>query len=258
MNTMKEEKIFFEDSEGNKLCGILALPETGNTDSIAIICHGFTTHKNRPKYTELAKRLYAAGIASLRFDLFGHGESNGDFADISVTKGIDCILSAIKFVKGRGYSKIGLVGNSFGGICSFVAATRTNDLVILALISPVSDYPEVERLRRSEKEIDDWKDRGWTIHKSSKGVEYKLNYSFWEDIQHYLVYDIAKRITVPTLIVHGDRDDLVPIGQSRRTSKLIPNCRLIEIKGADHRYQDPDHFDQLINAVLDFVAPVLH
>lgn len=250
---INEEKIVFTNSKGDKLVGILAKPSDSTNIPVVIIVHGFTTNKDRPKYTELAKKLYENNITSLRFDLFGHGESDGDFADITITEGVDDVLRAIKYLKLLGYSKLALIGNSFGGITSFVVANKTNDLSTLALISPVSDYPEVERIRRSESDIAKWKENGFTIHKSSKGQEFRLNYSFWEDIQKYLVYDIADRIKVPTLIVHGDADDLVPIEQSRKTAKLIPNCQLIEIKGATHRYEDQNHFDQMIDAVLKFI-----
>jgi len=250
---MTEEKISFTNSKSNKLVGILAKPSDSTDIPIAIICHGFTTNKNRPKYTELANKLYENGIASLRFDLFGHGESEGDFADITITEGVDDVLRAIEYVKSLGYTKIALIGNSFGGITSFVVSTKTKDLTALALISPVSDYPEVEKMRRSDQDIAKWKKDGFTIHRSSKGQEFRLNYTFWEDIQKYLVYDIADQIKIPTLIVHGDADDLVPVDQSRKTAKLIPDCQLIEIKGATHRYEDPNHFDQMINAVIEFI-----
>ena len=43
-----------------------------------------------------------------------------------------------------------------------------------------------------------------------------------------------KKIDVPTLILHGDVDQIVPIGNGRRSAKLIPNATLKEYPGAPH------------------------
>jgi non-heme chloroperoxidase len=43
-----------------------------------------------------------------------------------------------------------------------------------------------------------------------------------------------KKIDVPTLILHGDADQIVPIGNARRSAKLIPNAILKEYPGAPH------------------------
>ena len=66
-----------------------------------------------------------------------------------------------------------------------------------------------------------------------------------------MVYDVAEKITIPTLIVHGDADTIVPIEQSRKTAKLIPNCKLIEMPGEDHGF-DGD-WDTMINYFVQFV-----
>jgi len=198
-----ETKISFTNSKGDKLCGILTRPSESTETPIVIICHGFSVDKDRPTYTTLAKKLYEGKIASLRFDLFGHGESEGDFADITITEGVDDVLQAIKYVKKLGYTRIGLIGNSFGGGASLIASTKTDDLLALAVISPACDYPEIERARRGDEAIAQWQRDGFLIHRNSRGQEFRLNYSFWEDIQKYLVYDIADQISIPTLIVHG-------------------------------------------------------
>jgi len=253
---ISEEKIIFPNSKGDRLIGILSTPKD-NTGSVVILCHGFTTSKNSPTYISLAKSFADQRIATFRFDFFGHGESEGKFGKITVTEGADDILNAIKYLKFSGYKKIALAGKSFGGISSAIAATKTNDLIALALISPVSDYPEVKRARRSETNIAEWKKTGFTIHKNSKGQEFKLDYSFWEDIQKNIVYDVADLIKIPTLIIHGDADKTVLVNQSRKTAKLIPDCKYIEVSGVDHQFSNPDNFGRMIKEVTDFIVDKL-
>lgn len=247
------QKIFFKDSNGVELCGILSNPSNDITRPIMILCHGFTTSKNNHSNTGLAEVLNKDNIATFRFDFFGHGESGGDFAEITVSKAADSILRAIEYLKSLGYKKIGLFGSSFGGIASIVATAKTSDLSLLVLKSPVSDYLEVETRRKSKADIKNWRDKGFIIHVNDRGEKRKLNYSFFEDIKKFDGYEYAKNIHIPTLIVHKEGDDSVPIEQSRKTAGLIKNCKLEVIKGAGHNYSNPGDTEKMIDIVLKFI-----
>ena len=135
-----KEKLFFKNSKGNKLCGILSNPTSHKENPIIILCHGFSTGKDGRTYLRLEEILNKNGVSTLRFDLFGHGESEGKFEEITTSEAVDDIENAIQFLKASGYKKIGLFGSSFGGMASIIAASKTNDLYVLALKSPVSDY----------------------------------------------------------------------------------------------------------------------
>lgn len=248
-----ETKFFFPNSKGNKLCAILSNPTGDKTKPIIIMVHGTASSKKTRKILALQQIFDKVGISSFRFDLYGHGESEGKFEDMTVSEGVDDILQAITYVKQKGYTQIGLVGSSFGGICSMIAASKTTDLFVLGLICPVSDFEEVERLRRSDEEIKEWKEKGFSYYILNSEEKLKLNYSFFEDIQQNLGYTAAKKITIPTIIVHGDADTDVPVEQSIKTSKLIPDCKLVIVPGADHRFTEEKHFDEMTKAVSEFI-----
>lgn len=247
------EKIYFKDSNGVELCGILSNPSNDILRPIIILCHGFTTSKNNSTGIKLEQVLNKENIATFRFDFFGHGESKGDFSEITISRAVDSILRSIEYLESLGYSKIGLFGSSFGGISSIIASSKISDLSLLVLKSPVSDYLEVETMRRSEEDIKEWRDKGYVIHINSKGEEKKLDYSFFEDIKNNNGYEHAENIKIPTLIVHGDKDDIVPIEQSRKTASIIKNCKLEVINGASHKYTNPGEFDKMINIVSKFI-----
>src|SRR3989344_335650 len=250
---MKEEKLYFDNGNGVKLWGILS-HGTGRTQGpLIILCHGFTTQKNNSTNLALTEILNRKDISTFRFDFFGHGESGGKFEQITISEGANDILSAIAFLKGRGYSKLGLFGSSFGGICSLMAASKTDDLFLLVLKAPVSDYRAKRRESMGEEGIKKWKEDGYYIHINSKGERSRLNYSFYEDFDTNIAYDIAKDITIPTLIVHGDQDESVPIGQSRKTASLLPDCQMVIVAGADHRFTNPKHFQEMIMAISNFI-----
>ena len=89
-----KEKIFFKNSSGTELCGILSSPFSKKNDSVIILCHGFTTSKDGRTNTELEKKLNGNGLSTFRFDFFGHGESGGNFEDITVSEAVDEVLQA--------------------------------------------------------------------------------------------------------------------------------------------------------------------
>jgi len=248
-----EQKLFFTNSKGSKLCGIVSDPTHDKSKPVIIMIHGFSSNKNTVKFTRLQDILNPKGISTFRFDIWGHGESKGKFEDITITEAVDDILCAIAFVKRQGYVKIGLLGSSFGGISSIMASSKSPDLFLLTLISPVSNYEEKEIMTKSNQELDNWKKDGFRYYETSDKRKLKLNYTFYKDFKNNDGYKAAPNINIPTLIVHGDADKTVPVSQSIKTSKLIPHCKLVRIKDADHRYTDEKHLKKLLITVSDFI-----
>jgi dipeptidyl aminopeptidase/acylaminoacyl peptidase len=193
-------------------------------------------------------------FSTFRFDFFGHGESAGQFADITISEAVDDVQCAIRFVKDSGYERIGLVGSSFGGFASILAAGSSDDVFVLALKSPVSDYLGLLIARDHDIDIEAWKREGSIAVDGGDGENLRLNYAFFADAEGIDGYSFAKNIIAPTLIVHGDQDETVPLVQSRKTADLIPECRLEIIEGADHTYSDPQHFEIMLRLISDFVA----
>jgi len=249
-----KEKLKFKNSKGNSLSAILSDPTGDKEKPIIIFCHGFTSSKNSRTWLALEPILNEKEISTFRFDIFGHGESEGKFENITISEAVDDILNVINYLKDKGYSKIGLVGSSFGGMASIMTASETDDLFVLALKSPVSDYYEVDTKRRTKKEIEEWKTKGFVIHKSGIVGEKRLNYSFFEDFKNNDAYEAAKEIKIPTLIVHGDKDTVVPIEQSKKTAAIIKDCRLEIIEGVGHDYSKPEDFDKMIKLIAEFIV----
>lgn len=248
------EKTFFQNSNGLKLCGILSNPKGDVSRPIMILCHGFTTGKHSTTYVKLEELLNKKNISTFRFDFFGHGESEGKFEDITVSEATDDILRAIEYLEDLGYSKIGLFGSSFGGAASIIAASKTKDLELLVLKSPVADYMEREMGKRNKKELEEWKNKGYKDYFDSKGNKYKLNYTFFEDFAKNDGYEAAKKIIIPVLIVHGDADTSVPIEQSIKLSKILPNGKLEIVSGANHHYSNPEHYQKHLDLVMGFIV----
>ncbi len=250
-----EDKVTFLDSRGNKIAGVLCVPDKRDIKnfSVVVLCHGLNSNKNTTNYVSLADILLKNNIGSLRFDFYGHGDSDGNFEDITISEATDNILRGIEYLKQMGCRKIGLVGSSFGGIASIIAASQITDLFVLVLKSPVSNYVELESSRMSFKELELWKNDGYFDHVAFNGKKLRLKYSFMENAYINDGYNAAINITAPTLIIHGSADETVPLEQSKKLAGTIKNCVFQIIEGADHRYTDSKHNEIMLKFISNFI-----
>lgn len=248
-----QQKRTFTNSKGTTLVGILSNPKKTTDIPIIILCHGFSSSKESATYPALEKFFNEKNIATFRFDFYGHGESGGKFEDITVSEGMDDILSAIQFLKQQGYKKIGLFGSSYGGFTAILAAAHAPELFVLLLKCPVSDYFGKLMAKLCHTEIREWKEKGWTSYVSSDGrKQNKLNYTFFADPNNDKGYDAAKKIMIPTLIMHGDVDTTVPLEQSKRLASLIKEAKLIIFPDCGHHFESKD-FDRSNKECVEFV-----
>lgn len=248
-----EQKVNFQNSKGNTLVGVLSNPTDDITKPIILMVHGHSSSKYTKNFVTLTDHFNEKNISSFRIDLYGHGESEGKFEDCTISEAVDDILQAIEFLNKQGYKKIGLLGSSFGGISSIMAASKTKDIFLLALKSPVSNYEEKYMKDQGPQFLAAWKNKGYRDYSTTKHDNLKLNYSFYEDALKNDGYKAAPHIMVPTLIIHGDEDEAVPVEQSIKIAKLIPDCTFEIVKGSDHVYTKPEHRDQMLKTISEYI-----
>ena len=104
-----KQKIFFKNSKGQRLCGIIEEPNESKNE-IVIFVHGFSSSKDSLNVKDVTDELSMRKINSFRIDLDGCGESEGDFAEQTITSTVDDVLNAIRLMEERGYQKISLYG----------------------------------------------------------------------------------------------------------------------------------------------------
>ena len=248
------EKLFFKNSKGDKLCGILS--DVGDKEKpVMIMTHGHSSSKDSSTYIELEKEFNENGISIFRFDIYGHGESEGKFEDATVSEAADDILNAIEFLKDKGYAKIGLLGASFGGCAAVTAASKTDDLFVLVLRAPVSNYEEHYKHEKTEEEMKEWKEKGYSYYISGDGRKLRKNYSFVKDFKNNDGYKNGPKIKIPTFIIHGEIDKSVPIEHGIKLAKLIPNSKLEFVKGEGHKFKNrPSASKEVAEKIVKFVV----
>ena len=225
---MFREKRSFKNSRGLNLSAIFEGEE--KDAPIVVMCHGFHSSKDNPITSRaLAQKLVESGLSVLRFDFTGHGESQGNIDEITPLYGLDDLKSAIKTL---GKKKIAIYGSSFGGYIALLYATD-HPILALALKSPVSDWSQVQISN----------DRGKRFRQETENIN---------------IYQKAKNIKAPTLIIHGDQDDVVPLAQSQRLYKYLGSAikKLEIIKGANHDIRGED-LEKANTQITDFFQETL-
>lgn len=254
---MHERAVTFTDAAGHRIAAILATPDSP-CGGLAILCHGFQSTKNSSTNKALTRLLTARGIATLRFDFFGQGESDGPFEAITVTLAAGQADAALRWAEAEGYRDIALVGSSFGGLVALLAAAKAPTIRCLAVKCPVPDFPEVLRLEFGEAGMAEWKQTDTIPDLHGNPGRLALRYALYEDSLRHSGYDAARAITAPTLIVQGDRDALVPLHQSRRLQAALAGPTELEIlEGADHGFTAAPHFHRMTGLICDWLLRFL-
>ncbi|SFO00449.1 hypothetical protein SAMN05216351_102240 [Pseudobutyrivibrio sp. JW11] len=241
----------FITDDGIKLNAKLDMPTNGTTKCpLCLVFHGFTGHIEEDHILAVSKGLNEVGVATLRVDLYGHGNSDGEFKNHNLYKWLNNILTVVDYAKTLDFvTEMYMCGHSQGGLAVTLAAAMERD-VIKALIPLSPAYVIIEGAKQGEllgqpfdpENIPD-------MLQSWDGRELSGNYI---RVAQSIDLDAAiKKYSGPVLIVHGDADEAVPVEYGIEASKKFANCTLKLIPGDTHCYDY--HLDQAVEAVKEFV-----
>src|SRR5882672_483732 len=132
----------FRTLDGLSLAATIVAPDNRPTRGVVLVHGGGVTRDEGGFFTRLAAGLGDAGVASLRFDLRGHGDSEGRQEDLTLAAILNDIHIALDHVREATKAQtVSLLGASFsGGICAYFAARGPVPLHRLVLINPLLNY----------------------------------------------------------------------------------------------------------------------
>ena len=258
-NPLMENSLGFSIPSAISTPAILTQPSIPTKQAV-ILCHGFLSDKDSRTNRRLTELLIPQGIATLRFDWYGMGESKEDFSEISLKKCGEQLDSVFLALQERGMERLGLIGSSFGGLMAIVSASRhPTTLQVLGLKCPVVNFPEVLRLEFGKAAIERWKQTNFIPNILGGETPISLRYSFFEECLTYDGYASASLIQAPTLIVHGDQDEIIPRHQvDQLLASLHAPKELQIIPGATHRFGQPEEFRLMTNYLAQWMVTHLN
>ncbi|HEY3684231.1 MAG TPA: alpha/beta fold hydrolase [Streptosporangiaceae bacterium] len=257
----------FRSLDGLRLVGTLTENASPGAHAAVLVHGGGVTREEAGFFRRLAEGLAEAGVPSLRFDLRGHGESEGRQEDVTLAGIANDIRAAVEHVQAEtGSGAVHLYGTSFsGGVCLMFAVRYAELVRSLTLANPLLDY--------KKRFIDDkpiWHDdhideaagrelaeQGYVPHSPT----FKLGRPLLNEVFYVAPSQMLGDVRAPTLFVHGTGDTFIPVESSRQAvGHLAGEAKLVEIEGAQHGFavhEDPEYREPQTQEWQAFVIRVV-
>jgi dienelactone hydrolase len=237
------EELEVKKESGHVIRGLIFRPDSDGKFPTVIFSHGFGGN-----YRGLAQHgddFAKSGIVCVFFDFCGGGmesSSDGNMSEMTVMTEANDLVAVMESINCLSYvepESIYLLGESQGGFVSAIVGRAYRENVKgLILWYPAFVIPDDAR-KRLESGID-----------SHFGL--KLSEDYDKVAQDIDVQELQLGFGKPVLILHGNKDDAVPIEYSRTAAANYSYATLKEIKGAGHGFNDKDG-EFARSASIDFV-----
>lgn len=208
-----------------------------------LILHALTGNKENRTINFLAKNLPEHGFDTIQFDFSGHGESEGRMEKANITKQLKDINSVLSQVTQVNTRKIIVIGNSFSVITALAFAKNNESVAGLILLSGRAKY--LKYLDSLEKVKDKYK----------LAENVFADEAFIEDYKKYNPLENIKIFKGPVLIIHGEKDEVIPKEDAELLYASAKSKKEIFIlPGAGHKY--PEQKDNVLGKIVEFLDAV--
>jgi len=233
-------------SQGKKIFGILHFPAQAQIPVPAIvICSGFGGNKAGKfrVFVSIAQKLAQQGIAVLRFDYRGAGDSEGEFTEMTIKSQVNDVLICLDHLKKDiriDATRLGLLGRSLGGMIAILAAAQFPALKSLALWAPVySSTPWKKMFETFSFASEGFIKKDVLAHLPTNLPEIP-GIEFLEQFFNVNLHKELNQLThIPLLHIHGKKDEFVKFEQSldyqNACQKNQKTC-FIQLPQSDHDF----------------------
>jgi len=238
---------------GQRVYGMVHLPEP-DLNGIprpthgfpgVVILHGFTGNRggDHRLLPLLSRYLADRGVASLRFDFRGSGESEGDFSEMTVSREVEDAVAGFEYFKDLPEidpERTMLLGFSMGGLVAALSAPQVNPHR-LALWAPALPEVWLRMLPGGHLPPAIMDQNGWPI-----GREFLLEMLRLDPLKAAGQYRGQARV------FHGDADTAVPLEMGTRYAQAL-GCDTIVIPGGTHTFESLETTDMLYKVTGEFL-----
>jgi hypothetical protein len=244
------------------LRGMLHLPPGRARVPGVLFCHGFTGQRMESHFifVKAARALAEAGVASLRFDFAGSGESDGRFEEMSVLTEFADSRVALSFLARRrrvDRDRLGVLGLSLGGCVAamLLEDARLRSGVLWSAVAEPGLVVEAAAPPFAEREIER---RGFAVFGA-----HKVGRRFAADAREARPLDGVRRSRADLLIVHGTADPTVPVEHARMFEEAArsrgegPRTEIVLVQGAGHTFELVPHEEEVVGRAVEWFRETL-
>ena len=233
---MSTKTVEFAGSAGNRLSARLELPPGGAPEGVALFAHCFTCSKQLRAVVTISRALARSGLAVLRFDFTGLGESEGDFGETGFSSNVEDLVAACRFLTETLAPPSVLVGHSLGGAAVLHAAARLPEVQAVATIGAPADPSHVLHLIEGDR--DQIRQEG-SAEVTIAGRSFRIGRQFLDDLEEASMRSVVSGLDKALLFFHSPVDQVVGV---ENAAKLYGTARhpksFISLDTADHLLTD--------------------
>jgi putative redox protein len=245
---MPSEKITFPGHSGAHLSARLDLP-SGPHLATALFAHCFTCGKDLPAARRIARRLAAMGVAVMRFDFTGLGQSEGSFGDTTFCSNVGDLKAAAKYLESRGMAPGLLIGHSLGGAAVLRAAPEiASAKAVVTIGAPAEPAHVTDHFSGSLDQIE----TEGSAQVDLGGAPVTISQAFVDDVRAQDLEGAIQSLRQALLVLHAPGDRIVGIDNAAQifTAARHPKS-FVTLDDADHlltRAEDADYAAGVIAA----------
>jgi dipeptidyl aminopeptidase/acylaminoacyl peptidase len=256
-----ETPVVFE-CKGQQIVGMLHLPDGRGRVPGVLLLHGFAGTKSEAHrlFVKLARKLTAHGLAVLRFDFRGSGDSAGEFEELTIRSQVNDAVEAFRFLtrhKRINPRRLALVGLSMGGaIAAHLVGRERGRVKTLVLLAPVAEGSGILDELSTPESVASLAQTGITDYGSNLvGVQFIRQFAEMKPLREVV------KATCPVLLVHGEADTVVPSEHSDMYERALHSgkrmVKKVIIPGADHTFNRHLWEQRLITDTVDWIGETL-
>ena len=266
---MPAQKVFIQNRKTQKIAVVVEVPaqifdsQKFQSGKLAFVMHGLSGFKEQPHLQTIAAAFLERGYTVVRFDTTNtFGESEGDYENATVTNYYEDLEDVIAWSKGQPWYQEPFVlsGHSLGGICVGLYAEKYPEKV--KALAPISTVVSGElTLKNSYKQgiNEEWRRTGWKEEQSisKPGVVKRLPWSHMEDRLQYDLLKNVQNLTMPVLLVVGEKDESTPVEHQKILYDALPGTKELNIiPGALHTFREAAHLAELKQIIQQWLVKI--
>jgi uncharacterized OsmC-like protein/alpha/beta superfamily hydrolase len=225
-------KLSFKNEKGEQLAARLDLPADEKPIAYAVFAHCFTCTKNLNAVVNINRTLASEGIATLRFDFTGLGESEGDFSHTSFSSNVSDLIAAADFLKLEFDAPKLLIGHSLGGAAVLQAAKYIPSTIAVATIGAPSNLSHLARYLEPQQSM--MATQG-EAEITLAGKTFRIKKQFLDDLELTHMEETIRNLNKALLIFHSPVDSIVGIENAAEIFQLARHPKsFISLDRADH------------------------
>ena len=229
----KRESLKFTGSDGQELAARLQLPLSGKAKAYAIFAHCFSCGKDVVAANRISEALADLGIAVLRFDFTGLGQSKGDFADTNFSTNLDDLETAADFLRSNYQAPALLIGHSLGGAAVLEVAHKMPQVNAVVTIGAPAEPAQVSHL--FDNVTNQIESSGEAEISLGGSRPLRIKKQFLRDLEKYDAKSAIPKLKRALLVMHAPLDTIVGIENAGQIFGAAKHPKsFISLDGADH------------------------